>query len=288
MSQHSALSAAGVLPPSGKTDGRLLCYRIGVQDQIEEAAIYGFNLTRHYLEVMRAHGCDVEGTRFLELGPGRNLAHSLALVAAGLDVAVADRFLVEWDDAYHRAVYRRFLNHWPAAAPVVERALAERRHPLRMIPEPAEDLRSIDNEEMEVVFSHAVLEHVYDLPAVCRELYRITKPGGLHRHQIDFRDHRQFHRPLEFLLDDDARFAANLKARLWETGNRLRPIEVIETFQAAGFDLLSADHTDTTPPDYLANFLPRLRTSTGVYRNWPESDLTILGARIIFRKPRIS
>jgi ubiquinone/menaquinone biosynthesis C-methylase UbiE len=155
-----------------------------------------------------------------------------------------------------------------------------------MYAEPAEDMRSIDAGSFDAVFSNATLEHFYDLPAVARELYRVTKLNGLSRHQIDFRDHRDFSRPLEFLLDDDDGFALALKGNRWMQGNRLRPSEVIRVFYEAGFQLLEIHPNTTAEMAYLADFVPRLRAANYTrYAGWPVGDLITTGARFIWRRP---
>jgi ubiquinone/menaquinone biosynthesis C-methylase UbiE len=159
-------------------------------------------------------------------------------------------------------------------------------YPFRMYAEPAEDMRSIATGSFDAIFSNATLEHFYDLPAVARELYRVTKLNGLSRHQIDFRDHRDFSRPLEFLLDDDDGFELALKGNRWMQGNRLRPSEVIRVFYEAGFQLLEIQPNTTAEMAYLADFVPRLRAAKYTrYTAWPVGDLITTGARFIWRRP---
>lgn len=82
--------------------------------------------------------------------------------------------------------------------------------------------RSVEDRSFDAVFSHAALEHVYDLPSVARERYRVTRPNGVNRHQIDLRDHLDFSKPLEFLLVDDDEFQRAFKDARWKQGNRFR------------------------------------------------------------------
>jgi ubiquinone/menaquinone biosynthesis C-methylase UbiE len=66
--------------------------------------------------------------------------------------------------------------------------------------EPAEELAGLADGSFDCVISNAVLEHVYEPVAVAASLARVTRPGGHNFHQIDFRDHKDFRHPLEFLL----------------------------------------------------------------------------------------
>ena len=71
---------------------------------------------------------------------------------------------------------------------------------VRQVSEPAEKMKSLRNEEFDVVLSNAVMEHIRDLDSVCSELARVTKVGGLNIHQIDLGYHKNCERPLDHLL----------------------------------------------------------------------------------------
>lgn len=51
------------------------------------------------------------------------------------------------------------------------------------------DPRVIEEGSADLIISHSVLEHVVDLPATYKALYRWAKPGGWMSHQIDFKSH---------------------------------------------------------------------------------------------------
>jgi SAM-dependent methyltransferase len=48
---------------------------------------------------------------------------------------------------------------------------------------------TIEESSVDVVISHAVLEHVIDVPGTYKALHRWLRPGGVMSHQIDFRSH---------------------------------------------------------------------------------------------------
>jgi SAM-dependent methyltransferase len=227
-------------------------------------------------------GFGLDGLRYLELGPGHNFGPQLLLASRGVQVTVADRFLVGWDPGYHPAFYRALRERWPGPAAALDRVIGAGAHHagLTLLAEPAERLSGIAEAGIDVVLSNAVLEHVFDLPAACRELARITRIGGANIHQIDFRWHRLgFTRPLDFLLHSDARFRRDFAADHGESGNRWRPAEMAALFRRAGFAVRAIDPTEQASADLLAGFLPRLRRARSAYSTWPEADLSILGAR---------
>jgi SAM-dependent methyltransferase len=244
---------------------------------------YALTLTQTYLRNLADLGIDLQGVRILELGPGLDFAPQLVFASYGAEVIIADRFLSRWDDGYHPEFYRRFLSRWNGPVGAIEAAIAANDYPpnvLTQIAEPAETLAGIPSESCDVVLSNAVLEHVYDLPAVCKTLARVTRSGGFGLHQIDFRDHWDFQRPLEFLLDDDRRYRARLTRGRIGRGNRHRLADHLALFSGAGFRITGTEVNARPDQVYFDSFLPRLRASSSPYRDRTEDDLAALGARI--------
>jgi SAM-dependent methyltransferase len=97
-------------------------------------------------------------------------------------------------------------------------------------------LASIDSESVDLVWSHAVLEHVRvaDFERLCEEMYRILRPGGVASHVVDFKDH------LGGQLNH-----LRIPERLWEQDwfaqqsgfytNRIRFSAMLHCFAQAGF-----------------------------------------------------
>ena len=256
-------------------------------EQMNGDVSYAIELTNHYLSHISAVGLRPEGLRFLELGPGINFAPQLVLASMGAKVTVADRFLVPWDEDYHPAFYRAFRERWRTEVPAIGRVLREGAHVAEVITSsanPAENLTGVPTASFDLVVSNAVLEHVDSMPAACREMARVTAPGALNLHQIDFRDHKDFVRPLEFLTMPDDEFNAIFTWKNGERGNRWRLSETQSAFEQAGFELLGLDVNMQADPNYLEEFLPRLRASSSHYRNWPRNDLIALSALLKLRK----
>jgi SAM-dependent methyltransferase len=131
------------------------------------------------------------------------------------------------------------------------------------------------------IFSCACLEHVERPDAALAEMHRLLRPGGRMLHQIDFRDHRDFARPLEFLRYSPAAW------RWICTGahlNRWRPSRFREAFGAAGFRTLFETATgddvngDRVPEGYLSALRPHLHPE---FASASEEDLTTLGLLVL-------
>ena len=254
---------------------------------------YAVKIGNEYLQQLAQVGLSARGIAVLELGPGINYGSALLLAAHDARVIVADRFLVPWQSPYHDRFYAE-LGAWvrrnapEADASVVERFAASRGRasPLvREVAAPAESLREVGTAEVDVVLSNAMLEHSVRPTAVARELFRVTQPGGYGIHQVDFRDHRDFSRPLEYLLLSREEFARVFTASHGECGGQIRPGEMRECFEDAGFQVLGFDPNIVASDEYLDDFLPRLRAATtSQYRDFPAAELTAVSGRFLLRK----
>ena len=272
-------------PPAG--DDLPVNYAARSSAPVEQDVAYAVQITESYLRIFRDAGANLAGLRVLELGPGVNFAPQLVMASMGAQVAVADRFLVKWSEEYHPALYRAFKERWGGSLPAIDRVLDAGGHvhdAIGTYEQPAEAMTGIPGGSIDLVISNAVLEHVYSMADVAKELARVTRPGGRSMHQIDFRDHRDFTRPLEFLTMPDDEFAREFEARHGECGNRLRASEVQAIFERNGFALIDFEINDRAKEDYFADVLPRLRGSPSRYRDWPEQDLRVIGGRMLFER----
>src|SRR5262249_47878508 len=161
---------------------------------------------------------------------------------------------------FYRQVRQRIVEthpEWPLAA--INQVIERNDHsgsPLQTLHCGLERLTGVPDESFDLTISNAVFEHLCDVPAALRELYRVTKVGGLGSHQVDFRDHRDFSRPLEFLCE--ANFVRTVDKGSTDHGNTLRPHEMKELFLAVGFEVEEFYAGMVADPAYLVNVRPRL------------------------------
>ena len=255
--------------------------RAAIPSVLNADVSYALHIARSYLRVLTDRKLNLSGMEILELGPGQNLGAQLILASHGARVTVVDRYLTPWDRTYHPRFYKRLHERWDGPASALEQVIAAQRYPesvIHCLPLPTEIFGMAVTRRFDVVFSNAVLEHVFDPCAACRSLAHTTKPKGLHFHQIDLRDHKDFRRPLEFLIDDDEIYRREFDRRSGGRGNRWRLSEWIEEFKNMGFAVEEAYGNEFINDDYSRDFLPRLRRSSSRYRDWPVDDLRILGA----------
>ncbi len=222
----------------------------------------------------------------VEIGPGSDFSAQLLLASKGAKVTLADRFLAPFDPDYHPKLYAEVAKRWDDPKGQLEAAIAGgyAATSLRLLPEPAEDMKSIADASTDFTYSNAVLEHIADIGAVTSELARISKPGGIGMHQIDLRSHRDFDRPLEHLIMPEDEFQNTAPNLAFDYGNRLRLIEFRAHFEAAGFTVTDNVILNVAEPAYLTEALPRIRGSSSIYRFWPEDDLRRIEVRFFMRR----
>jgi SAM-dependent methyltransferase len=201
------------------------------------------------LRVRRAFLGDerIRGAALLEVGSGREFGLALLLLALDarrvVNVEIEPYRFID-DAAFYRALVEAAAAEglsigWPprgllprgAAAVAPDTALVTLYlgRSAAAIPEP--------DGSIDVSFSVAVLEHVRlsDMPAVARELARLTRPGGTGIHRVDFVDHYHRHDdPFRFLRLSHREYEWMYSNR-YSYSNRLRMDDFERIFRAAGF-----------------------------------------------------
>lgn len=232
----------------------------------------------------------VAGLRLLELGPGRHFGTPLILHAFGARVAVLDKYLADWDEVYHPRFYR-FLREavgakWPRRDwSSLDRIINAADHLREIIAQDRTDLAEppsgYADASFDVIVSNAVLEHVGDVPKTAAEMARLTAPGGINIHQVDFRDHRDFSRPLEFLTMPDDAYRRLFDEMMNGNGNRVRHEAMGEDFRRSGFEVRRFDANIWAPAEHLAEVRPRLQPR---FAALSDAQLAVVSGRFFLKR----
>lgn len=263
------------------------------QQRISEEVDYAIRVGQSYLGYAAAYG-GVKGKRILEIGPGINVGSALVLKCCGAGtVAVSDRYPALWQDSYHIAFYTELKRQLEIRQPTCDTSclaelIASRSYPTEIIdvlPVPLEDMAGVKDGCFDAVFSNAVLEHLFDHESAFLELCRVSADGAYGFHQVDFRDHRDFSRPLEYLMHSEADFKKMFDRCFGECGNRLRPFEMEGLWQANGFDIVQMNPMHFAEDEYLENVARRLgRRRRSRYAGVDKEKLRAVSAHFIVRK----
>lgn len=255
--------------------------------QIEEAASYAVSLAQSAVDVLQHRKIELAGKSYLEVGPGKDFGSALIVCGSCSRVIVADLYLAPWDEDYHLPLYSLIRSKWGRPARLLDAVIERKGYAgvIETIPEPAYALKSLKSGSIDIIFSNAVLEHVQPLIDTPREFFRVTKPGGVGVHQVDFRDHRSSDKPLDHLLESKADFDAEFVRRFGEIGTQIRPSELERYIRDSGFVITDVDANMKANPTYLEGLVARLRASRSAYRDWPRDDLENLSVCYTVRKP---
>ena len=236
-------------------------------ESIQSDLEYAVSIGQNYLKWFSTQSIDLHDKLVLEIGPGINFGSTLLLACYGANVIVADRFITPWDNDYHPKVYTGLCDwiteNLPEAdtSPIQRVVAAGGYQPdlIRCVENSLEDLSEIQDASVDIVVSNAVFEHLNTPKVAFHSLARISKPGAFGFHQVDFRDHRNFDKPLEYLLMDDSEFSKMFDEQFGECGNRFRPWEYEELFEEVGFEILEFNVNSIASEKYLDKFVHRLK-----------------------------
>jgi SAM-dependent methyltransferase len=227
---------------------------------------YALQIADFYLEQLPTGRRRLENVDVLELGPGYSLGTAVVLACYGASVSVADRYLSPYDPEYHGPFLRALQVRLAAERPTLDETPIERLLAAEeFVPDVVnglhlgiEDLEELADGCYDLVLSNAVFEHVENVPRAWSILARITRSGGMGIHQVDFRDHRDFSHPLEYMTLPEEEFRALFREVHGECGNRWRPDAMELVIAEAGFEVARFDANMQADPDYLRDLMPRL------------------------------
>lgn len=237
----------------------------------------------YVLGVVREHlaavGGSAEGLTVLELGPGDSIASAIVLAALGARRSIlvdAGAFAEASPEPYARladalragGVQAPDLQGATSLADVLRRCRADYQVG------GLESLRSLPEGSVDLVWSHAVLEHVrlHEVAPTLVELRRVMRPDGVASHHIDLRDHLA-----------DSLHSLRFRSGVWESAmvtksgfytNRLRASQWQSLFDEAGYRI-----EDYTPRHWPAPPVARTRLARP-FRGLSDDDLTIYDIQI--------
>lgn len=232
------------------------------------------------------------GARVMEVGPGVAFGGMAYLLAMGMRVSVSDRWLAPWSETLHRPVYAGIADRIAGkpgfdVAPL-RRMIAANGYVdgiITCIFKASEDLATVGLAPFDAIVSNAVLEHVENLPQAMASLFELTATGGVGLHQIDFRDHRNFARPLDHLLTPKKFGQQNAKVH-FEFGSLRRLPDYVRDIQGAGFRIEKYDANSLADFVYVDTVLAALRRKAGKGKPaWSRAVLADLGGIFALRRP---
>ncbi|MEO1135261.1 MAG: methyltransferase domain-containing protein [Pseudomonadota bacterium] len=272
-------------------NGRVYSVKRDVARYFGRRANHAVGIVENYLKKLPGGASALREAKVLEIGPGRDMGTVMLLAAMGAQRVVAvDRFLGAWQEDWHE-LFLTILRRAAADAFQVDLTALVREATARQsfdigsisfIDSAFETLDVNQAGQFDVTLSHSVFEHFYSPSEAARKLKALSSQDAVGAHHVDFRDHRNFGEPLEFLLVDDETYALPETNSDYGRGNRMRYEELCTEMSQAGFEHLASEPLTFSDEDYLKQLMPRLRESDSRFKNFRTDQLRVLSAAITY------
>jgi SAM-dependent methyltransferase/Flp pilus assembly protein TadD len=135
---------------------------------------------------------------------------------------------------------------------------------------------SLDDGEVDLIFSNAFFEHIPEVDTAIAELARVTRPGGVGVHVIDCSDHRRYQdnkiHPLQFLTEPHT-------DPLPHGSNRLRLADFAAIFERHGFEVVQTHPFERAEVD--EELRNRLVES---FPSMADDSLAVIVAKLVVRR----
>lgn len=262
---------------------------------LEEVGDYFETCFGEYFEqlgVSEAERADyLNGKRMLEYGPGDVPGVAMLMVAHGADqVFCVDRFPLVRMSPKNVQIVKLMLDRLPQVRRERAEACFRQAGQVQSGFDPrfvdylvrTSGLSGLDN-EVDMVFSRAVLEHVNDLPATFRDMYAALKPGGVAIHLVDLKSHG-LHRnnPLDFLCWPTWLWSLMYSQK--GVPNRLRVNAYRDAAAQSGLEIVALKPTLLALPEDVRAVRPELAMP---FKNLSDEELSWLGFWLVCRKPTV-
>lgn len=254
----------------------LRIFRHGGMNRVQ----YSMGVVQHHLGLM---GLDVNLAQktVLELGPGDGVATAVIVAAYGGETILvdtgkyADQSVAKYRDLTAALREPKLQSVELQGCESIEDVLSVCSS--TYLTNGLQSLRQIESGTVDIVFSHAVLEHVrhHEFVAVMQELRRIMRPSGVSSHRVDLRDH--LGGGLNNLRFRNQVWESEIFAQSGFYTNRLRFKEMTQLFEHAGFsvEVRGVDRWHQVP-------LARKRMAQE-FRVLSDEDLCISGFDVVLR-----
>ncbi len=215
------------------------------------SSIYNLSILNRYGRTIDRTLGGLQGTRVLEIGPGRNLAVGVAMVLKGARrysaVDIYQHPELYEPDVYlnmHRLARRTGWRDYNIGR--FDEVVRIEDGSVHLDPDRIEWLYPHESyafpmadDAVDFAFSHSGFEHFNEPRKTIGRLFQVLRPGGVTAHSIDLRDHDDFSRPYEFLkLSAEEWRSRFTEENLHNFTNRWRAVDFQRAFEDAGFEIL--------------------------------------------------
>ncbi len=252
-------------------EGMLLWF-LGKIYQYDSTALKHINKAIYLKHFLDNHGIPLKGKTVLDFGSGQsqNLMRIMSLYGAK-NVYTFDRYIDSSNDAH----YMKNLKKWLQVLNIFPSGNFDSTKVVH-----ASFLSDIPTESIDIIISFSVLEHISHPEEEIEALISILSPEGKMVHFIDFRDHSDFSKPLNFLRYDNKTWNSMNPPNVFTHTNRYRLCDYERLFEKKQMKILLTEVTEKY------HLLAEERSQfDSCFQKYSERDLCTLSARFIVQKP---
>ena len=205
---------------------------------------YDISVVNHWSQHAKKYfnDFDINGKTVVEIGPGQDLGIALILIAKGAKKYYAfdiHNLILNIDKNFYETIANKIeIKAEFKPSDLVDMVTSYSKTGngvVNYICKPQIDYEEIDNNDVDIVFSQAALEHLTDIQKQIQLLSRKCKKDSLFIAEVDLRAHSRWvrdHDPLNIYLYNN--FIYNI-FRHKASPNRIRPVEYISILQNNGW-----------------------------------------------------
>lgn len=246
---------------------------INIKEQIKEKIKYNQNLFYYFLNQIKEYdnNYNFKNKTILEIGPGKNLLLAIIFILNGAKkVYLIDKYKQIFNDKFNIKLYNQYLIlHLEEYKKNIKNYFSIKEKIIYFGKESIEKINKLENNSIDFIFSHAVLEHVFNLDLTIKRIYQLLKRGGFSSHKVDLRDH--FHIRDKCYLD-----FLKYPNKYWKfigDTNRVRFSQYIKLFREYNFKILNVKLQKMGP------ILKIEEIKKKIYKDFKNLDSEILSIR---------
>lgn len=240
--------------------------------QYDATALKHINKAVFLKSFLDNHGITLQGKTILDFGSGQSQNFMKMMLLYGAKKAYTfDKYI----DSKNDVTFMKNLKKW---LKILNMFPQENLDTAKVIH--TSSLSDIPKESIDLIVSFSVLEHISHPEEEMEALISLLSPEGQMVHFIDFRDHSDFSKPLDFLRYDNETWNSMNPPDVFTHTNRYRLCDYEQLFAKKHMKILVSEVTENhcITEEERSQFYP-------CFQKYSERDLCALNVRIVVQKP---
>lgn len=250
---------------------RILLWFLEKIYQYDATALKYLNKAIFLKKYLDNHGISIHGKTILDFGSGQSQNLMRMMILYGAKKAYTfDKYI----DSKNDVMFMKNLNNWLKILDMFPQENLDNAKAIHV-----SSLSDIPKESIDLIVSFSVLEHISHPEEEIEALISILSPEGQMVHFIDFRDHSDFSKPLNFLRYDNETWNSMNPPNVFTHTNRYRLCDFERLFEKKQMKISVSEMMEK----YYVSEKERSQFHP-CFQKYSERDLCALNAAIITQK----